>query len=223
MLSKHRSNHFKMTAAYTINAQQQVGEGTYYRVAHESTSTKCSMTFGLYVPKRFSAAIDGSSGKDSVPVLFWLSGLTCDDTNFAMKAGPSAFAAAEDAGIAICMPDTSPRDGVPNVDSYDLGIGASFYVNATEDPYDTNYQMYTYITEELPTLLETNFSIGKDGLRSIAGHSMVGYLRFLSIFSCSLQCVDFFDFLFRWDAAGGTRCTVHRVEGSVQLGQCECI
>mmetsp|Transcript_35103 Transcript_35103/g.83840 ORF Transcript_35103/g.83840 Transcript_35103/m.83840 type:complete len:685 (+) Transcript_35103:199-2253(+) len=160
--------------AYTINAQQQVGEGTYYRIAHDSSATKCSMTFGLYVPKRFSAAIDGS-GKDSVPVLFWLSGLTCDDTNFAMKAGPSAFAAAEEAGITICMPDTSPRDGVPNVDAYDLGIGASFYVNASEDPFRKNYQMYTYITEELPTLLETNFSIGKDGLRSIAGHSMGGH------------------------------------------------
>ena len=178
------------------------------------------MTFGLYVPKRFSAAIDGS-GKDSVPVLFWLSGLTCDDTNFAMKAGPSAFAAAEEAGITICMPDTSPRDGVPNVDSYDLGIGASFYVNATEAPYDKNYQMYTYITDELPTLLETSFSIGKDGLRSIAGHSMVSYFCFRCRFV--FQELTVFDFLPCWDAAGGTRCPVNRIEGPVELGQCECI
>ena len=84
-----------------------------------------------------------------------------------------AFAAAEKEGIAIVMPDTSPRgDDVPNADSYDLGIGAGFYVNASEEPWKDNYQMYTYITEELPALLESQFSIGKNGLRSISGHSM---------------------------------------------------
>ena len=74
------------------------------------------------------------------------------------------------------MPDTSPRgDSVPNVDSYDLGVGAGFYVDATEEPYSTNYQMYSYITEELPSLLESEFGIGKNGLRSISGHSMGGH------------------------------------------------
>ena len=74
------------------------------------------------------------------------------------------------------MPDTSPRgDGVPNVDSYDLGVGAGFYVDADREPYSTHYKMYTYVTEELPALLESEFSVGKDGLRSISGHSMGGH------------------------------------------------
>lgn len=98
------------------------------------------------------------------------------DTNFAMKAGPRAFESAEKEGIAIVMPDTSPRgDGVPNVDSYDLGVGAGFYIDATQEPYSKNYNMYTYITEELPALLESEFAIGKDGMRSISGHSMGGH------------------------------------------------
>lgn len=110
------------------------------------------------------------SNKEPTPVLYWLSGLTCDDTNFANKAGSRAFDEAEKQGIAIVMPDTSPRgEGVPNVDSYDLGIGAGFYVNATEDPYKTNYQMFSYVTEELPALVEKEFEIGTLGLRSISG------------------------------------------------------
>jgi len=108
--------------------------------------------------------------------MFWLSGLTCDDTNFAIKAGSRAFSAAERQGIAIVMPDTSPRqdESVPNVDSYDLGIGAGFYINATADPYKEHYHMYDYITKELSSLLN-NLNIGKDGLKSIAGHSMGGH------------------------------------------------
>ena len=133
------------------------------------------MTFGLFVPSKFISNIeDGASNKENVPVIYWLSGLTCDDTNFAMKAG--AFTHAERENVALVMPDTSPRgDGVPNVDSYDLGVGAGFYVNATEEPFAKQYQMYTYVTEELPALLETEFGIGSDGLRSIDGHSMGGH------------------------------------------------
>lgn len=115
---------------------------------------------------------DNTGKKDNVPVIYWLSGLTCDDTNFAMKAG--AFSHAERENVAIVMPDTSPRgDGVPNVDSYDLGVGAGFYINATEEPYSEHYHMYTYVTEELPALLESQFKIGSNGLKSITGHSMV--------------------------------------------------
>lgn len=102
--------------------------------------------------------------------------LNITDTNFAQKAGPRAFHAAEKEGIAIVMPDTSPRgEGVPNVDSYDLGVGAGFYLNADQEPYSTHYHMYSYVTEELPALLESQFSIGKAGLRSISGHSMGGH------------------------------------------------
>jgi S-formylglutathione hydrolase FrmB len=118
------------------------------------------MIFGLYLPS--------NHGKDT-PVIFWLSGLTCDDTNFAIKAGSRAFDAAEREGIAIVMPDTSPRydESVPNVDSYDLGVGAGFYVNATAAPYDKHYHMYKYVTEELPALLKKEFGIGE--LKSISG------------------------------------------------------
>jgi S-formylglutathione hydrolase len=144
--------------------------GFYHRVKHASTSTGTDMTFGLYLPSRHATT------KEPTPVLFWLSGLTCDDTNFANKAGSRAFDQAEKEDIALVMPDTSPRgsdaeDGnsIPNVDSYDLGIGASFYVNATEEPYNKNYNMYTYITEELPALLEKDFKIGMFGLRAISG------------------------------------------------------
>mmetsp|Transcript_17370 Transcript_17370/g.28537 ORF Transcript_17370/g.28537 Transcript_17370/m.28537 type:complete len:457 (+) Transcript_17370:100-1470(+) len=161
--------------SYKIISTNRVGSGSYYRISHDSNSTKTSMTFGLFLPSRFATNIDESTAnKENVPVIYWLSGLTCDDTNFAMKAG--AFSHAERENVALVMPDTSPRgDDVPNVDSYDLGVGAGFYVNATEEPYSTHYQMYTYVTEELPALLESQFNIGKNGLRSISGHSMGGH------------------------------------------------
>jgi len=127
------------------------------------------MTFGLFIPSSY--------GNNNTPVLFWLSGLTCDDTNFPSKAGSKAFDAAENQGIAIVMPDTSPRndEAIPDVDSYDMGIGAGFYVNATEAPYNTHYHMYDYVAKELPALLENEFNIGKNGLKSISGHSMGGH------------------------------------------------
>ena len=139
--------------------------GFYHRVKHSSSSTGTDMIFGLFLPSHHDAT------KEPTPVLFWLSGLTCDDTNFAQKAGSRAFDQAEKYDIAIVMPDTSPRhdDSIPNVDSYDLGIGAGFYVNATQEPYSKHYQMYTYVTEELPALLEKEFKIGMFGLRSISG------------------------------------------------------
>jgi S-formylglutathione hydrolase len=138
--------------------------GYYHRVKHVSKATGTDMIFGLYLPRSHATS------KESTPVLFWLSGLTCDDTNFANKAGSRAFEMAEKEDIALVMPDTSPRgDGVPNVDAYDLGVGAGFYVDATEEPYKEHYQMYSYITEELPALLEKEFKIGMSGLRSISG------------------------------------------------------
>lgn len=146
--------------------------GCYHRISHQSSSTSTKMIFGLFLPSCYKN--DGSS---NTPVMFFLSGLTCDDTNFAMKAGSRAFDVAEKHGMAIVMPDTSPRhdDSVPNVDSYDFGIGAGFYVNATLEPYSQHYQMYDYVTKELPSLLENDMNIGKDGLKSISGHSMGGH------------------------------------------------
>jgi len=108
-----------------------------------------------------------------VPVLYWLSGLTCTDENFIQKAG--AQRVASELGIAIVCPDTSPRgtdlDG--EHESYDLGSGAGFYVNATETPWNAHYHMYDYVTRELPELLETNFPVSKN--RGISGHSMGGH------------------------------------------------
>jgi len=133
------------------------------------------MTFGLFLPSNHP--YNNNAPKDdniNIPVLFWLSGLTCTDTNFAMKAGPIAFECAEKNKMAIVMPDTSPRgtDEIPNDPSYDLGIGAGFYVNATQSPWSAYFQMYTYITEELPSLLQSEFGLVR---KSITGHSMGGH------------------------------------------------
>jgi S-(hydroxymethyl)glutathione dehydrogenase / alcohol dehydrogenase len=158
-----------MTTTVSILSKTRVGRaqgGYYLRVKHASSTTSTDMIFGLYLP---------SAVTSKTPVLYWLSGLTCDDTNFAIKAGSRAFTAAERHNIAIVMPDTSPRgdDSIPNVDSYDLGIGAGFYINATEQPYSTHYRMYDYITQELPAVLKSEWGIGQ--VKSIAGHSMGGH------------------------------------------------
>jgi len=155
-----------------LNPSNEYETGCYHRVSHQSTSTKTKMVFGLFLPSSYK-----NDGESNTPVMVWLSGLTCDDTNFAMKAGSRAFEAAEKHGMAIVMPDTSPRhdDSVPNVEEYDLGIGAGFYVNASEEPYKKHYNMYDYVTKELTSILEDDLNIGKDGLKSISGHSMGGH------------------------------------------------
>jgi S-(hydroxymethyl)glutathione dehydrogenase / alcohol dehydrogenase len=104
--------------------------------------------------------------------------LTCTDENFCQKAGPMAFAVAESHGLALVMPDTSPRGDtsttvVPNLDQYDLGQGAGFYINANQDPWREHFQMEDYIQTELPNLIESEFKLG--GRKSICGHSMGGH------------------------------------------------
>ena len=148
------------------------------------------MVFGLFLPSSYSNDPGSATASEAaIPVLVWLSGLTCDDTNFAQKAGPLAFPAAENAGMAIVVPDTSPRgctdDGEGSVvaddaASYDLGQGAGFYVDATEPPYAQHYQMRSYVSDELPRLLANEFgglASSSDGslLKSISGHSMGGH------------------------------------------------
>ncbi|KAJ8614046.1 hypothetical protein CTAYLR_005836 [Chrysophaeum taylorii] len=126
------------------------------------------MTFAVFVP---GAVITPEGGW---PVLYWLSGLTCDDTNFSTKAGAFAWAAKE--GLAVVMPDTSPRGaGVPGEDeSWDFGTGAGFYVDATAEPWSKNYKMATYVTIELPALVEKEFGVSPT-LKSVSGHSMGGH------------------------------------------------
>ncbi|EIJ32924.1 S-formylglutathione hydrolase [Thiothrix nivea] len=140
--------------------------GFLNRYTHESASCRCSMTFSVFLPPQ---ATDGR-----VPALYWLSGLTCTDDNFRVKAGAQRYAAEH--GIALIIPDTSPRGAnVPDVpERYDLGQGAGFYVNATQEPWSTHYHLYDYVTAELPALVEQHLPL-IPGVRSISGHSMGGH------------------------------------------------
>lgn len=140
--------------------------GWHKRYKHRSSATGCDMIFAIYLPP---AAQNGP-----VPVLYWLSGLTCTDENFMQKAGAQRMAA--ELGIAIVAPDTSPRgEGVPDdpEGAYDFGLGAGFYVNATQAPFNRHYHMYDYVTQELPALIEAHFPVTDK--RSVSGHSMGGH------------------------------------------------
>jgi S-formylglutathione hydrolase len=140
--------------------------GYLNRYTHASESCHSKMTFSVYLPPQAEI--------QKVPALYWLSGLTCTDDNARTKAGAQRYAAEH--GIALVFPDTSPRgnDVADEVDRYDLGQGAGFYVNATQSPWAEHYQMYDYITQELPALLEKNLPLIA-GLKSISGHSMGGH------------------------------------------------
>ena len=139
--------------------------GWHKQYSHHSKTLNCSMKFAVYLPPQVSNG-------EKVPVLYWLSGLTCTDENFMQKAGAQRIAA--ELGIAIVAPDTSPRgDEVADDESYDLGQGAGFYVNATQAPWNRHYHMYDYIVNELPKLIESTFPVSDK--RAIAGHSMGGH------------------------------------------------
>lgn len=145
--------------------QAKVANGWHKRYKHQSSSVNGEMTFAIFLPPN-------ASQEHPVPVLYWLSGLTCTDENFMQKA--AAFSTAAELGIAIVAPDTSPRgDDVANDDGYDLGQGAGFYVNATQAPWNKHYQMLDYIVQELPELIAANFPVSQ--AKSIAGHSMGGH------------------------------------------------
>lgn len=132
---------------------------------HASDSVNCKMKFGVYLP---GAALKGTK----CPVLYWLSGLTCSEQNFITKAGAQRYA--EEHGIIIITPDTSPRgEDVANDPAYDLGQGAGFYVNATQQPWAAHYRMHDYVAAELPRLVEQHFPASE--VRSISGHSMGGH------------------------------------------------
>jgi len=148
-----------------IISETQCFGGTqgYYR--HAAETTKCDMRFSVFTPPQ---AHDGP-----VPVVWYLSGLTCTEDNATVKAGFQRVAA--ELGLMIVCPDTSPRgDHVPDDDAYDFGKGAGFYVNATEAPWNTHFHMYDYVTRELPALIaqEFNADMGRQG---ITGHSMGGH------------------------------------------------
>ncbi len=147
-----------------ISANKSFG-GWHKQFAHTSSVLNCEMRFAVYLPPQIE------QGKN-VPVLYWLSGLTCTDENFMQKAGAHRMAA--ELGMMIVAPDTSPRgDDVADDDGYDLGKGAGFYVNATQEPWAKHYQMYDYITQELPAIIDSNFPV--NGKVAISGHSMGGH------------------------------------------------
>ncbi len=129
--------------------------GLLHRCKHKSTSTKTDMIFAIFLPSVYSVAAVSTDANAAAnfPAVYWLSGLTCTDENFCKKAGPQAFAAAEEDGVCIVVPDTSPRgDDIPSDDAHDLGTGAGFFIDATNPPWDVNYHMETYISSEPPAL-----------------------------------------------------------------------
>ena len=131
---------------------------------HRSAALDCEMNFAIYLPPQ--------AEHGPVPVLYWLSGLTCTEQNFITKAGAQRHAAEH--GIAIVAPDTSPRgDDVADAEGYDLGKGAGFYVDATQAPWAAHYRMHDYVANELPALVEANFPV--TDARAISGHSMGGH------------------------------------------------
>jgi S-formylglutathione hydrolase len=148
-------------------SENQCFGGRQLRFKHQSSSVNGEMTFAIYLPEQAKS--------QKVPILYWLSGLTCTDENFIQKSGFQRYAAEH--GIAVVCPDTSPRgEGVPDDvnGAYDFGLGAGFYINATQAPFDQHYQMYYYVVNELPALINDSFSV--DGSRiSISGHSMGGH------------------------------------------------
>lgn len=132
---------------------------------HASGACGGEMTFGLYLPPQAKAG--------PVPVLWFLSGLTCTHENAMLKSG--AQAAAARAGLAVVFPDTSPRgEGVADDDAFDMGQGAGFYVDATEAPWSRHFRMWSYVAEELPALVFRNFDL-EEGAQAITGHSMGGH------------------------------------------------
>lgn len=140
--------------------------GVQYVYAHRSAVTQCEMRFGLYLPPQ--------AEQHPVPVLYWLSGLTCNEQNFITKAAAQRVAA--ELGLALVVPDTSPR-GIElpgDRESYDFGIGAGFYVDATEEPWAKHYRMATYVREELFAIVMKHFPVNPKAC-GIFGHSMGGH------------------------------------------------
>ncbi|CZF81588.1 S-formylglutathione hydrolase [Grimontia marina] len=149
-----------------ISSNRSFG-GWHKQYTHTSRTVHCNMRFAIFLPPQ-------ASESNRVPVLYWLSGLTCSDENFMQKAGAHRVAA--ELGIAIVAPDTSPRgDNIPDdpEGAYDFGIGAGFYLNATEAPWNRFYHMYDYVVKELPAVIEAHFPVSD--VKAISGHSMGGH------------------------------------------------
>ena len=149
-----------------IACQKSFG-GWNKRYRHRSSTLNCDMVFSVFLPPQIAFG-------ESLPVLYWLSGLSCTDENFMQKAGAQRMAA--ELGLIIVAPDTSPRGpdipGDPD-GAWDFGLGAGFYLNATQAPWAQHYRMHDYVVHELPALIEDNFPVSER--RGISGHSMGGH------------------------------------------------
>ncbi|HJR69971.1 MAG TPA: S-formylglutathione hydrolase [Gammaproteobacteria bacterium] len=141
-------------------------EGRQIVYKHVSQACACTMRFAVFLPAQ--------AERQAVPALYWLSGLTCTEENFSVKAGAQRYAA--ELGLALIIPDTSPRGvDIPGEDAQmDVGTGAGFYVNATEAPWAAHYRMYDYIRDELPAVVNANLPVDP-ARKSISGHSMGGH------------------------------------------------
>ena len=138
-------------------------EGRQQRWRHDSSTLNCAMTFSIFFPPLRD---------ETPPVLYWLSGLTCNDENFTTKAGAQRVAA--ELGLVLVMPDTGPRgDDVADDTGWDLGKGAGFYLNASEAPWSAHFHMYDYLRDELPQLIRSQFNVSERC--AISGHSMGGH------------------------------------------------
>ena len=147
------------------HSENKCFEGMQGVYQHWSEACNCDMTFGIFMPSIATS--------ESVPLVWYLSGLTCTHENAMTKAG--AQAAAEEFGVAIVFPDTSPRgNNVPDDNNYDLGQGAGFYLNATEQPWVNNFKMWDYITLDLTNIINKHFNVDM-ARQSIMGHSMGGH------------------------------------------------
>ena len=141
--------------------------GWHRRYRHRSSTLDCDMQFAVYLPPQAEQG-------ERLPVLYWLSGLTCTDENFMQKAGAQRVAA--ELGLVLVAPDTSPRgEGVPGdpEGAWDFGLGAGFYLNASEQPWARHYRMHDYVVHELPALIEAHLPVSER--RGISGHSMGGH------------------------------------------------
>ena len=153
-------------AIVTTRSEQACFGGTIGFYSHPSTETGCEMKFSVFVPPNAAAR--------PLPSLYFLAGLTCTEETFMMKA--NALRHAAELGLVLVAPDTSPRGlGLPGEeDGWDFGTGAGFYLDAEAEPWRLNYRMYSYVTRELPALVEANFPV-EAGRRGVFGHSMGGH------------------------------------------------
>jgi S-formylglutathione hydrolase len=166
VLNQIKGNVMAGTPAFEVISQHKCFDGSVGFYKHDSISTASPMRFSAFVPKQ------GRTGR--LPVLYYLAGLTCTEETFMIKAGAQRVAA--ELGLILVAPDTSPRGlNIPgDSDSWDFGVGAGFYVDATQEPWSKHYRMYSYVTSELRTLIEAQFPA--DPARTgIFGHSMGGH------------------------------------------------